>query len=409
MRFFRSIYEGVIIAIKAIWQNKLRAILTTFGIVIGIVSVTTMATVIDGIDRSFQSSMQMLGQNVLYVQKWPWSFGPNYKWWDYINRPEIKAEYSEKVQSYSRYVTAVAAITGRNENIKYKDKILNNVQITGATPSYSTTAAVDIEIGRYYTDVEDRLLKNVIIIGSTVAEELFQNEYPLGKQIRIKGRNFEVIGVMVKQGKFLGLQDMDSNVIIPFKTYAKYFGSRRNISLQVKYPNAQVMEEGRYELEGIMRRIRKLDPMDKDDFSINRLELFEQQYKTMTGAIYGVGLFLTALALFVGGIGVMNIMFVSVKERTKEIGIRKAIGAKSKEILFQFLIEAVIVCSIGGVVGVFLSWLASIGINQVFVAYMDWGTVVQAFVICTFVGIIFGFIPAYKAAKADPINSLRYE
>ena len=150
-------------------------------------------------------------------------------------------------------------------------------------------------------------------------------------------------------------------------------------------------------------------PGEDNDFAINKLDMFRQQYRALTGAIYGIGLFLTGLALFVGGIGVMNIMFVSVKERTKEVGIRKAIGAKSREILFQFLVEAVVICIFGGLIGILLSLGTTALINTVFVAHLDWGTVIQAVVICTLTGLTFGFLPAYKAAKADPISSLRYE
>jgi putative ABC transport system permease protein len=409
MRFLFSIYEGLKIALWAIWQNKIRAFLTTFGIVIGILSVTTMATVIDGIDRSFQSSMDMLGKDVLYVQKWPWSFGPNYKWWEYRNRREMKAEYAEQVDEYSQLASSVSALTGRNSTVRYKDDYLSGVELRGVNYSYAETSSLNLDDGRFFTEEEERLLRNVCIIGANIADELFPYSYPIGKEIKVQGQKFEVIGIMEKRGKFLGLQDMDNQLIIPFSTYEKFYGARYNVSLMVKYDNAALLEEGQYELEGVMRRIRGLDPMEDNDFAVNKMELFEQQYKSMTGAIYAVGIFLTALALFVGGIGVMNIMFVSVKERTKEIGIRKAIGAKSYEILTQFLIEAVIVCSLGGVVGVVLSLGAAELINQVFVAHMDWGTVIQAFLICALTGVTFGFMPAWKAAKADPISSLRYD
>jgi putative ABC transport system permease protein len=177
----------------------------------------------------------------------------------------------------------------------------------------------------------------------------------------------------------------------------------------VKFADAEMLEAGQYEVEGVMRRIRKLDPGAENDFAINKLDLFRQQYQVMTGAIYGIGFFLTGLALFIGGIGVMNIMFVSVKERTKEVGIRKAIGAKSSEIMYQFLVESVVICTFGGVIGVIISLGTSALLNQFFVAYMDWSTVLTAFLMCAGVGITFGFLPAYKAAKADPIESLRYE
>ncbi len=409
LNFLKNVYEGLKIAIHAIWANKLRAFLTTFGIIIGIVSVTTMATVIDGINRGFESSLDMLGKDVLYVQKWPWSFGPNYKWWDYINRREMKASYAEKIMDYSHYATAVAPLAQRSVSIKYEDQEAKNVQMTGTTTAYMQTSNANIAQGRFFTSEESHTGRQVCIIGSDVANALFNYGSPLGKMIRVDGYDFEVIGLLEKQGKFLGLESFDNQIIVPLNAYKKYFSTRRNMTLQVKYASDQSLNAGQYELEGIMRRIRQLDPLQKDDFAINKLDLFRAQYDAMTKAIYLIGIFLTALALFVGGIGVMNIMFVSVKERTREIGIRKAIGARSSQILIQFLIEAVIICSLGGVIGVLLTGIIAHYINQVFVAYMDWTTVIVAFVITTLTGILFGYLPARKAASSDPIESLRYE
>jgi len=405
----RSLYEGTKIAWVAIWTNKVRAFLTTFGIVIGIVSVTTMATVIDGINRSFESSLSMLGQNVVFVQKWPWSFGANYNWWDYINRPEIEIRHAEQLQSLSEYAQAVAAVKFRGDNIRFEDKTVQSADIRGASVSYAITGSVDLQDGRFYTEEENRSGRNVAVIGSGIAEVLFDQRDPIGQTVRFAGQRFEVIGVLVEQGRFLGLESFDNQVIIPVQTFARNYGNRGGVQLQVKFPDEAALEEGEYEVEGLMRRIRGLQPGEDNDFAINKLDMFRQQYQALTGAIYGIGLFLTGLALFVGGIGVMNIMFVSVKERTKEVGIRKAIGAKSREILFQFLVEAVVICIFGGLIGILLSLGTTALINTVFVAHLDWGTVIQAVVICTLTGLTFGFLPAYKAAKADPISSLRYE
>lgn len=407
--YIRSIYEGVKIALKAIWTNKLRAFLTTFGIIIGILSVTTMATVIDGINRGFESSLNMLGKNVLYVQKWPWSFGPHYKWWEYINRPEMKVEYASEIEEYSHLVTAVTPEIGRDENARYGSEVANSVQLSGTTPSYMTTSSTNIDEGRFFTQEENRTARQVCVIGAGIVTSLFTYGHPLGKDIRVGGQKYEIIGVLEKQGKFLGLQSFDNQIIIPINTFKKFYGLRRGLTLQVKYPDAKALQYGQYELEGIMRRIRKLDPTEKDNFAINKLDLFRQQYQAMTGAIYLIGFFLTALSLFVGGIGVMNIMFVSVKERTREIGIRKAMGAKFYMILSQFLIEAIVISSIGGALGILLSMGAASIINRFFVAYLSWSTVFWAFGICAVTGILFGFMPAYRAAKSDPISSLRYE
>lgn len=407
--FYRSLIEGMKIAWIAIWANKVRAFLTTFGIVIGIVSVTTMATVIDGVNRSFESSLSMLGQNVVFVQKWPWSFGPGYNWWDFINRPEMEIRYADQLQEMSNLAEAASAIMFRSDNVRFEDKTVERAEVRGASPSYSITGSVDLAAGRFYTEEENRAGRNVAIIGSGIAEVLFGEREPIGRTIRLAGQRFEVIGLMEEQGRFLGMESFDNQVIIPVQTFGRNYGFRRFVQIQVKFPDEATLEEGEYEIEGLMRRIRRLEPGQDNDFSINKLDMFRDQYRAMTGAIYGIGYFLTALALFVGGIGVMNIMFVSVKERTKEVGIRKAIGAKSREILFQFLVEAVVICIFGGIIGIVLSLGTAAIINTFFVAYLDWTTVFYAIFICTLTGLIFGFLPAYKAAQADPIESLRYE
>jgi len=387
----------------------MRAFLTTFGIVIGIVSVTTMATVIDGLNRGFESSLNMLGQNVVYIQKWPWNFGPNYNWWDYINRRELEVDYAAQIEEMSTTVEAVAAIMYASTPVSFESEVIDRADVRGVSTSYIVTGAIDLAEGRFFTEDENRAARNVVVIGHEVAEGLFGERDAIGRTIRAMGQRFEVIGVMAEQGSFLGLESFDNQLIIPIQTYGRIYGFRRFIQLQVKFANAELLEEGQYEVEGVMRRIRKLDPAAENDFAINKLDLFRQQYEVMTGAIYGIGFFLTGLALFIGGIGVMNIMFVSVKERTKEVGIRKAIGAKSSEIMYQFLVESVVICSFGGVIGVIISLGTSALLNQFFVAYMDWTTVLTAFLMCAGVGITFGFLPAYKAAKADPIESLRYE
>lgn len=268
---------------------------------------------------------------------------------------------------------------------------------------------MNIADGRAFNEAEAHRGARVIVIGSGVADALFPNEDPLGKEIRVRGQRFIVIGVLEQMGSFLGLEDLDSQAVIPIGAMATIYDIRSSVRISVQFENENALYDGEYEVIGAMRQIRGLDPMDDGDFAINQAGLFEQEFQGMKMAIYGIGIFLTGLALFVGGIGVMNIMFVSVKERTKEIGIRKAVGAKSWEILLQFLMEAIVICLVGGAIGVLLSIGVTELINQFFVAYMDWTTVLNAILICAFVGILFGYLPSSKAAKADPIESLRYE
>jgi putative ABC transport system permease protein len=270
-------------------------------------------------------------------------------------------------------------------------------------------SGADISEGRTFNDTDVQVGARVLVMGASIADALFPDEDPIGKQVRIQGQRYTVIGLLERRGKFLGMEDMDSIVAIPISAYGSMFSLQWGIQLGVQYEDDAALAEGEYEVIGAMRQIRQLDPMDDNDFAINMATYFEQEVGGMKMVIYGIGIFLTGLALLVGGIGVMNIMFVSVRERTREIGIRKAVGAKSWEILLQFLTEAVIICMIGGIIGVALSVGVTALINQFFVAYMDWTTVVQAIMICTFIGILFGYLPSSRAAKANPIDSLRYE
>lgn len=408
-RFIVSITEGFKIAMTALWANKVRAMLTTTCIVIGIVSVTTMNTVTDGVDRSFDQSMEMLGRNVVFIEKWPWGFGGEYKWWEYRNRREMRLAYADELRRLVPSASEVSAQVYNSSTIRYSDRMVERVGIVGATASHFQTAGLNLSDGRVFTEDENQRASRVIILGSTIATALFPDEDPIGKQVRIRGQRFLVIGVLERQGSFLGLEDMDNQVITPIYAYGSIFGLRFGIRLAVQFPTDEALADGEYEVIGAMRQIRQLDPLDDNDFAINKAALFEQEFKSMKVAIYGIGIFLTGLALFVGGIGVMNIMFVSVKERTKEIGIRKAVGAKSWEILLQFLIESIVICLLGGLVGILLSIGITELLNQVFIAYMDWTTVLNAILICAFVGILFGFLPSNRAAKSLPIDSLRYE
>lgn len=409
--FAFEIWEGLLIAARAIRVNKLRSVLTTLGIIIGITSVTAMATVINGIEQEFDASMAELGTDVLYIEKWPWMSGPGTKWWEYRNRPDITDDLAEVVQDRSRYAVAATPVISTRGTVGFKSVDLSEVQVEGSRPSFPRVHAVDLAEGRFYNEMDDRSARNVAVIGAGVAESLFPLEQPLGKDIRIDGHRFEVIGVMAKKGSGAeGSGSFDSQIKIPFNTYKKLFGVyRRSVSVQVRVASAAVLEEAQDEITGILRVARRLDAFEKNDFEINQQQSLREQMAPVKTAIYGIGIFLTALALLVGGIGVMNIMFVSVKERTKEIGLRKAVGARRRTILTQFLIEAVLVCMLGGAIGVLITAGVSALINLFFTAYLPFSTVALAFAICVAIGMLFGLAPAWTAARSDPIESLRYE
>ena len=407
--FLIEFREGLGIALRAIQTNVTRSMLTTLGIIVGIVAVTSMFTTINGIERGFERSMDMLGSNVLFIEKWGW-FVDEEDWWEMINRPEIKEEVADVIQARATMIEAVAPVVGTRRSVSYNDQHLSGVHISGSTPDFSRTNEIELTSGRFYNDLDYRSSRQVCVIGSEVATGLFPVGNPVGKTIRVGGHRCDVIGVLAEQGKFLGLLSFDTQIQVPISAFKSMFGmTRRGVTIKVKVASAEMLNAAEDELTGIVRAARRLGPGQANNFEINRQEAFREQFDGMKTIIYGIGLFLTALALLVGGIGVMNIMFVSVKERTHEIGIRKAVGARSRAIMTQFLLEAIFVCMFGGIVGIVISYGVAELINSFFTAVLSPGTVVLAFSICVGIGLIFGFVPARSAARSHPIEALRQE
>ena len=402
---FSLFTESLRIAISSIFSNKIRSFLTGLSIVIGILTVTLMGTLISGLDRGFDKSMDFLGKDVLSISRWEWFGGQ--EWWEVRNRPRIKLEYVDKIRSKSKYAEAVAPVMQRGASLSRGDLGARS-QIFGTTTDYLNTTNYGVAKGRFFTNSEDRSGSRVALLGHDVAENLFPNEDPIGKKFKIDGIRFRVLGVMEKQGKFLGLFSFDTQVIIPSGATQRLFFRRGFIRISVKVP-ADKIEESKDEIYGIMRQIRGLKPSEKDDFAVNQTMAFENIYNGIKFAIGGVGVFITILSLVVGGIGIMNIMFVSVKERTKEIGVRKAIGATKNMILTQFLMEAVMICAIGGLIGLTLATFLSLVINQFFPSAMPVWLAMTSISLSILVGVIAGVIPSYRAAKLDPIDALRYE
>ena len=398
-------YENLKISLAAVFANKTKSLLTALGIIIGVLSVTLMGTLISGLDRSFESSMSWLGKDVLYVSRYEWF--SDMEWWEVKNRPRMRSEYVDKIKNLSKHALAVAPVMQRGASLSYKDKE-TRTEIFGTNEEYMETISSDLDVGRFFSLSEDRNGSRVTIIGHGLKEAFFGFENPIGKYIKIDNIKFRVIGVLEKQGKFLGLFSVDNQAILPLGAYNRIFSRRGWMRLSVKVPE-QKIEDGYDEITGIMRQIRGLKPSEKSDFAINQTKAFEAQYNTLKLAIGGTGYFITLLSLVVGGIGIMNIMFVTVKERTREIGVRKAIGATNGMILSQFLMEAVTICFFAGLIGLLLAYIISLFINQVFPSTLPLGLSLFSIFISMLVGILSGIIPAYKASKLDPIDALRYE
>ena len=398
-------FENLSISLSAVFANKTRSILTALGIIIGVFSVTMMGTLISGLDKTFESSMSMLGRDILYISRYEW-FG-DMEWWEVRNRPRMRTEYVEKVKERSKYALAVAPVMQRSASLSFGEKE-TRTEIFGTNVDYMKTISANIVEGRFFSQNEDRSGSRVTIIGFGIKEAFFGEKDPIGKYIKIDNEKFRVIGVLEKQGKFLGLFSVDNQAILPIGAYNRIFSKRGWMRLSIKITEKKI-EEGLDEIYSVMRHIRGLKPNQKNDFAINQTKAFEKNYNMLKIAIGGTGTFITLLSLIVGGIGVMNIMFVSVKERTREIGVRKAIGATKGMILGQFLMEAVSICLIAGLLGLMITYTFSIFLNQIFPSTLDIRLAGFSIFISILVGVVSGIIPSYQAANLDPIDSLRYE
>jgi putative ABC transport system permease protein len=409
MRFTAEIREGVWIAWDAIRANKMRSILATLGIIIGVVTVTLMGTAIAGLNRAFLDSISVLGGDVLYAQKWSWFSESHADWLRMNKRPKLTLAQARAVEKQMTLARAVAPVVDLGAPIKFKDRESQRINLIGTSEQFLITGGIGIAQGRFFSGAESDGGRPVCVIGSGVATNLFPVESPLGNKVRIGLESFEVIGVLEKQGSLLGMVSLDNQVIIPIKQLVAGFRNDPDCTIQVKALDIVTLDETREELRGVLRKVRRIAPGAPEDFSINEQEQFITMFNRVAGVIASVGLFITGLSLFVGGIGIMNIMFVSVAERTREIGLRKAMGARRRTILLQFLIEAVNICVLGGLIALAIAWPATLAMGRFFPATLSAPIVSLALAVSILTGVIAGFIPAWRAARLNPVDALRNE
>jgi len=410
-RLLSELGEGVRIALLSLVGARLRSFLTTLGIVIGVMTVIAIVAIIDGLNTSFAAQVGSLGTHTLYVSKWKFLNTGN-EWWEMRNRKDMGRTELDAIERNATLATGIAPMSFIRTSVASPAAEISRMDVRGTTEGYALARSLNVAAGRFLSGPDEELARSVAVLGPTVVDRLFPR-VPLdavpGRQVRIKGRPFTVIGVLERRGRMLGM-DLDNDVTIPFATFTRDMGSKRSITIAVTAEPGQVeaLEE---QLTGILRLARKVPPEKKDDFAVNRQDQLLKVYNQLTGALYGVAVGVGLITLIVGGIGIMNIMLVSVTERTREIGVRRALGARKRTILLQFLIESSMVSMLGGAVGTALGFGVAtlLALYTPLAAAVTPGAVVLGLGFSAAVGLLFGSWPAWRAANLDPVEALRYE
>ena len=409
MNAVTELREGLGISWGAIRANKLRSTLTTLGIVIGIVTVTLMGTAIEGLNKAFIKNISFMGADVLYISRFNWFSGGHDEWEAQQKRRKLTLDQAKSLERHLTMARAVSVTVDTERSMQYGKRRSQDVRVVGTTDQFLFTSSTGISLGRFISPGEAEGGRPVCVIGTEVATNLFNRETPLVKRVLIDGNSFEVIGVLERQGSFLGMMSLDNQVILPLKQFVTSFWNNPDCTINVKVHDISQLDEAKEEIRSAMRKIRRLAPAQPDDFGINQQEQFVRMFKQLGGTIAAIGLFITGLSLFVGGIGIMNIMFVSVAERTREIGIRKAIGAKRRAILTQFLAEAASICLLGGILALSISACLLLVIRKFIPATMSLNIIGIALLVSIITGLLSGFFPAWRAARMNPVDALRNE
>ena len=411
MKFLRQLFESIRFAWQALVSNVLRTTLSLLGVTIGIFSIVAVFTFVDSMNASISSEIDSFGKGVIYVGKWPWVFSNNFPWWKYMNRPTMKYNEYKYLSDNVKNAQAISILDGRMTTLKNGNNSMET-RLTGVSFDYNKISDVPIEFGRYFLTNETDNAAFTVILGAEVKEALFPNiGDAVGQTMKINGIKFKVIGTMKKKGEdllsFGG--SPDQRAYIPYTSYSSLFqGDEPEPDIAMKAfdsDKGQEVLEG--EVTGLMRSRRGLKPVQEDNFSINRLDGLTKFFDGIFSSLNIGGIFIAGFSLLVGGFGIANIMFVSVKERTNIIGIQKSLGAKNYFILFQFLFEAVFLSLIGGFVGIFLVWLLSFGDFGSLKLILTYSNMIKGIITASVIGIISGIVPAWLAAKLDPVVAIR--
>jgi len=402
-------------SLQELSNNKLRSALSLIGICIGIFCIIGVLTTVNSLEHKIQTDIQSLGSNTIYIDKWEYAGGgDDYPWWKYINRPTPKYEEVKFIKEKSSLAKHVCYFNSINANVSYENFQINNVGIYGVSEEFSAIQTIEIAFGRYLNETEFLRGNPVTVMGYEIAEELFgKPERALDKSVSFNGKKVKIIGVIKKQGQsFVGGYDYDHCIILTYRMYASVYDVNSDQSqpfIMVNgldgVPTKALIDE----LEGIMRQARRLSPKEEDNFALNDINLFSQQVSGFFGTVDLGGGIIAVLSLVVGAFGVANIMFVTVRERTSQIGLKKAIGAKRRTILLEFLLESAFLCIIGGLIGLLLVWVLALILGTVlpFPIIISITIIGFALGLCILLGILSGIIPAFIAAKMNPVVAIR--
>ena len=411
-RFFEIVISSFKMALEEFRSNKLRTFLSLFGITVGIFCIIGVLATVDSLKNNIKKSFATLGNNTIYVQKRPWGSGGPDDWWKYNNRPSPKYEESVLLQKRLSYAESIGYITFGSNNVEFEDQQLSNVTWYAVSEGYARIQPIEIEFGRYLSDAEFLAGANALVMGYTNAETLFINpQNAVGKTVIIKGRKMMVVGVTKKNGSNnMGGWDFDNIVLLPFRT-AKNLANKDMAEgfIMVKGKEDVPVDEIKMELDGAYRSVRKLKPVQLDNFALNEVSAANSLLDTVFGSINLGGWFIAGLSLIVGMFGVANIMFVTVRERTGQIGLKKAIGAKRSSIMTEFLLESAFLCILGGAIGLLLVYILTFFISPAmgFPVYISLNIFTIAISICIITGVLAGIIPALIAARMDPVVAIR--
>lgn len=413
--FFRLLRESFIFAFISLIANKLRTLLSLLGITIGIFAIILVYSIVDSLEKNIRDSVSQFGDQVVYVQKWPWSGGADFAWWKYLNRPvplNSEADIIRRRSQYAEHVAFGSSLGGAT--VTRASNSATGAEVLGTTFDYNKIWTFELAQGRYFTESEMNAGRPYCIIGADIAEGLFlPGEEVIGQRITISGQKLNVIGVFEKVGESLVGQSYDKMVIVPFKKVRTVVNTDRNESnvIMASAKEGITVAQLKDELTGIMRSVRRLRPGADDDFALNDPSLISNQLDSLFGALGIMGTIIGMFSILVGGFGIANIMFVSVRERTNEIGIQKALGAKNFIILSQFLTESVVLCLLGGVAGLVLvalgAYIAAVAFE--FDIFLSAGNVVLGLLLSAGIGLISGLIPAWMAARLNPVDAIRMQ